>query len=125
MRTYYKNVSFHRLGYNEFKFIYSKITEGGMIKFIQKRRNYVNNILSLINSRYWVVVASTDDEITFTTERHEYTISKRPILGYRLTISSFNSIDRDETIFKDEEELISFIKSNKPVWEEKVVKPLI
>lgn len=85
----------------------------------------MNNISGLINSRYWVVVTSTDDEITFTTERHEYTISKRPILGYRLTIASFNSVDRDETIFKDEEELISFIKTNKPVWEEKVAKPLI
>ncbi|WP_026859575.1 hypothetical protein [Jeotgalicoccus psychrophilus] len=85
----------------------------------------MKNILSLINSRYWVVLESTDDEITFSTERHEYTISKRPILGYRLTIASFNSIDRDETIFKDEDDLISFIKSNKPIWEEKVVKPLI
>ena len=85
----------------------------------------MKNILSLINSRYWVVVESTDNEITFSTERHEYTISKRPILGYRLTIASFNSIDRDETIFKDEDDLISFIKSNKPIWEEKVVKPLI
>ena len=85
----------------------------------------MENILDLINSRYWVVVESTDNEITFTTERHEYTISKRPILGYRLTISSFNSIDRDETIFKDEEELISFIKSNKPVWEDKIIKPLL
>ncbi|CAD2081827.1 hypothetical protein GCM10007275_00570 [Jeotgalicoccus coquinae] len=85
----------------------------------------MKNILSLINSKYWVVVESTDDEITFSTERHEYTISKRPILGYRLTIASFNSIDRDETIFKDEDDLILFIKSNKPIWEEKVVKPLI
>ena len=85
----------------------------------------MKNILSLINSRYWVVLESTDDEITFSTERHEYTISKRPILGYRLTIASFNSIDREEKIFKDEEELISFIKSNKPIWEEKVAKPLI
>ncbi len=85
----------------------------------------MKNILSLINSRYWVVVESTDDEITFSTERHEYTISKRPILGYRLTIASFNSIDRDETIFKDEEELISFIKSNKSAWEGKVIKPLM
>ena len=85
----------------------------------------MKNILSLINSRYWVVVESTDNEITFSTERHEYTISKRPILGYRFTIASFNSIDRDETIFKDEDDLISFIKSNKPIWEEKVVKPLI
>ncbi|CEA01063.1 hypothetical protein BN1048_01220 [Jeotgalicoccus saudimassiliensis] len=85
----------------------------------------MNNILDLINSRYWVVVSSTDDEIVFSTERHEYTISKRPILGYRLTIASFNSVDRDKTIFKDEEELISFIKSNKPVWEEKVINPLV
>ena len=85
----------------------------------------MENILGLINSRYWVVVASTDDEITFSTERHEYTISKRPILGYRLTIASFNSVDRDETLFIDEEELISFIKSNKPVWEEKVIQHLI
>lgn len=83
----------------------------------------MENILGLINSRYWAVVTSSDDEITFTTERHEYTISKRPILGYRLTIASFNSIDRDETIFKGEEELISFIKFNKPIWEEKVAKP--
>ena len=85
----------------------------------------MNNILDLINSRYWVAVESTDEEVTFTTERHEYTISKRPILGYRLTIASFNSVDRDEIIFKDEEELISFIKTNKPIWEEKVAKPLI
>lgn len=85
----------------------------------------MDNILDLINSRYWVAVTSADDEITFTTERNEYTISKRPILGYRLTIASFNSVDRDETIFKDEEELISFIKSNKPIWEEKVAKPFI
>ena len=85
----------------------------------------MKNILGLINSRYWVAVESTDEEVTFTTERHEYTISKRPILGYRLTIASFNSIDREEKIFKEEEELISFIKSNKPIWEEKVAKPLI
>lgn len=83
----------------------------------------MENILTLINSRYWTFISSTEDEVIFTTERHKYKISKRPILGYRLTITSFNSIDRDENIFKDEDELISFIKSNKSDWEEKIIKP--
>lgn len=85
----------------------------------------MKNILGLINSKYWVIRESAEEEVTFVTERHEYTISKRPIFGYRLTIASLNSIDREETIFKEEEELIAFIKSNKSLWEEKVAKPLI
>ena len=70
----------------------------------------MDNILNLINSKYWVIVTSTDNEIVFATERHEYTIYKRPIFGFRFTVSSLIHIERHDIIFKDEEELISFIK---------------
>jgi len=84
----------------------------------------VDNILNLINSKYWVIVTSTDNEIVFATERHEYTIYKRPIFGFRFTVSSLIHIERHDIIFKDEEELISFIKTNKASWEEKVISPI-
>lgn len=84
----------------------------------------MNNILDLLDSKYWVVVSSTDNEIVFTTERHEYTIYKRPIFGYRFTSSSLIHIEREDIVLKDEEDLVSFIKENKASWEEKVIAPL-
>lgn len=84
----------------------------------------MDNILNLINSKYWVIVTSTDNEIVFATERHEYTIYKRPIFGFRFTVSSLIHIKRHDIIFKDEEELISFIKTNMASWEEKVISPI-
>lgn len=84
----------------------------------------MDNILNLINSKYWVIVTSTDNEIVFATERHEYTIYKRPIFGFRFTVSSLIHIERHDIIFKDEEELISFIKTNKASWEEKVISAI-
>ena len=84
----------------------------------------MDNILNLINSKYWVIVTSTDNEIVFATESHEYTIYKRPIFGFRFTVSSLIHIERHDIIFKDEEELISFIKTNKASWEEKVISAI-
>lgn len=82
----------------------------------------MEKIKEALESNTWKTVDEDEDMISFYTEKWSYSITKRPIFGYRVTISSLDSVKREDYIFKTENELLDYIKSNKPNWQNQVYK---
>ncbi|MCK1976091.1 hypothetical protein LNK15_03345 [Jeotgalicoccus huakuii] len=80
----------------------------------------MEKIKKTIESESWVITDVDQETISFYTDRWSYTVFKRPLFGFRMTISSIDSSKMDDYIFKTESELIQFIKKNKQKWETQV-----
>ncbi|QQD85138.1 hypothetical protein [Jeotgalicoccus sp. ATCC 8456] len=70
----------------------------------------MEKIKKTIESESWVITDVDQETISFYTDRWSYTVFKRPLFGFRMTISSIDSSEMDDYIFKTESELIQFIK---------------
>ena len=81
----------------------------------------IKKLIETVKSEHWDIVVSTETTLTFTTGRSEYTITKRPLKGYKFTELSIHSGNEAVSIFESPEDLIIYINENKAAWEEKVI----
>lgn len=78
----------------------------------------MENIIKAVTSNSWELVSSKDHlTVEFSTMRWSYTIVKRPLFGYRLTIESIENSMREDIIFKTEDLLLNYIEEHKVDWE--------